>query len=333
MPETLQVKNTLQTKLAKRVNQVSSGEWIEKVPAILGRQSDHSVATGYGDFVWVRFPNGQEKAIRNRSAPLTYDLQVMIGRSHNQPTFWQVVDSRETFLEAATTFVKYHHEQHEFPNPDTVFIRAEQDLNKTILVKDAENFIIIVPSAVVLTRTGMAVIEKELDGSPKRLDLSSYIPTTSGVYIGVEYDDDGLLSLHEGTPFDAPDLTGSVDVPVPEAGKYPRGLVLLTEGMTYLPQSNILVYTPSVYNPANVTEALGDYVKLTTDQTVAGIKTFTSFPVTPSSAPSANYQVANKKYVDDSIPVFAIYSPLTNGDPSDPQLIFDVDGDVIIVPA
>ena len=36
-------------------------------------------------------------------------------------------------------------------------------------------------------------------------------------------------------------------------------------------------------------------------QTIAGVKTFSSFPVTPSSAPSANYEVANKKYVDDSI--------------------------------
>lgn len=44
-----------------------------------------------------------------------------------------------------------------------------------------------------------------------------------------------------------------------------------------------------------------DYVDLTTAQSVGGVKTFTSFPVTPSSAPSTSYQVANKKYVDDSI--------------------------------
>ena len=34
-------------------------------------------------------------------------------------------------------------------------------------------------------------------------------------------------------------------------------------------------------------------------QTVNGIKTFGSFPVTPSDAPSSDYQTANKKYVDD----------------------------------
>ncbi len=36
------------------------------------------------------------------------------------------------------------------------------------------------------------------------------------------------------------------------------------------------------------------------DQTLAGIKTFSSFPLTPSAEPVDNYQVANKKYVDDA---------------------------------
>jgi len=43
------------------------------------------------------------------------------------------------------------------------------------------------------------------------------------------------------------------------------------------------------------------YVKLIGDEEVAGVKTFASFPITPSAAPTTNYQVANKKYVDDNI--------------------------------
>lgn len=42
-------------------------------------------------------------------------------------------------------------------------------------------------------------------------------------------------------------------------------------------------------------------VDKTSAQTVAGVKTFSSFPVTPSSAPSSDYQVANKKYADDLV--------------------------------
>jgi hypothetical protein len=37
------------------------------------------------------------------------------------------------------------------------------------------------------------------------------------------------------------------------------------------------------------------------NQTIAGVKTFSSFPVTPSSAPISDYQAANKKYVDDAV--------------------------------
>lgn len=42
------------------------------------------------------------------------------------------------------------------------------------------------------------------------------------------------------------------------------------------------------------------YVNLSSNQTISGIKTFNSFPVTPSIAPTTDYQVANKKYVDDN---------------------------------
>lgn len=40
-------------------------------------------------------------------------------------------------------------------------------------------------------------------------------------------------------------------------------------------------------------------------QTVAGAKTFSSFPITPSSAPTADYEVANKKFVTDAAPTLS----------------------------
>lgn len=41
------------------------------------------------------------------------------------------------------------------------------------------------------------------------------------------------------------------------------------------------------------------FVQTSGDQTVNGQKSFSSFPITPSSAPTADYEVANKKYVDE----------------------------------
>ena len=48
-----------------------------------------------------------------------------------------------------------------------------------------------------------------------------------------------------------------------------------------------------------VTTTANNALPLTGDQTIAGVKTFSSFPITPSSAPTTDYQVANKKYADD----------------------------------
>ena len=42
-------------------------------------------------------------------------------------------------------------------------------------------------------------------------------------------------------------------------------------------------------------------VQKTGNETIGGIKTFSSFPLTPNSAPTTDYQVVNKKYVDDNM--------------------------------
>jgi len=49
-----------------------------------------------------------------------------------------------------------------------------------------------------------------------------------------------------------------------------------------------------------VYDGLAAKVATTGDETIAGIKTFSSFPITPNSAPTTDYQVANKKYADDN---------------------------------
>jgi hypothetical protein len=60
------------------------------------------------------------------------------------------------------------------------------------------------------------------------------------------------------------------------------------------PASGSLTYTiPDAGAAANFVMSEGA-------ATINGIKTFGSFPVTPSSAPTTDYQVANKKYVDDN---------------------------------
>ena len=51
------------------------------------------------------------------------------------------------------------------------------------------------------------------------------------------------------------------------------------------------------------------FVQTSGNQTIAGVKSFSSFPVTPSSAPTTDYQVSNKKYVDNLIGAWASWTP------------------------
>lgn len=55
-------------------------------------------------------------------------------------------------------------------------------------------------------------------------------------------------------------------------------------------------YTITIPNPGGNAA----FVLTTATQTIGGVKTFSDFPVTPSAAPTTDYQVANKKYVDDN---------------------------------
>ena len=70
-----------------------------------------------------------------------------------------------------------------------------------------------------------------------------------------------------------------------------------------------------VYTQAQADALLDDKVSTSGNETIAGVKTFSSFPVTPSSAPTTDYQVANKKYVDDNAVSYSDFlnSKVTNG--------------------
>lgn len=56
---------------------------------------------------------------------------------------------------------------------------------------------------------------------------------------------------------------------------------------------------------SEINDVLAKKVGLTGNETIKGIKTFESFPRTPSAAPTADYQAANKKYVDDGLTTHA----------------------------
>ena len=75
----------------------------------------------------------------------------------------------------------------------------------------------------------------------------------------------------------------------------------ISDGTNTKTAAQVKTHIDSVANPHTVTAAQAGAVATTGDESVAGVKTFTSFPVTPSSAPTTDYQVANRKYVIDTV--------------------------------
>lgn len=61
------------------------------------------------------------------------------------------------------------------------------------------------------------------------------------------------------------------------------------------------LYGAEIGTPKSIYALFSKLVNTLNAQTIAGVKTFSDFPITPSSAPTANYQVANRKFVLDNI--------------------------------
>jgi hypothetical protein len=224
-------------KALKKVSQPQTG-WLDVFPAVIGKE-DGTVDTGTPGEIFVRnVLNGQTLTVHNGTAPAIATLQVEVGRRVEQPGLWQIKGVRESFsVPAGRNNVPYHADQHTFPAADTVWVDRKQILALTVLVSDAANTLVKVFGATVRTATGVAVIDSQ------EIDLSSYIPATGAIYISIESDDAGALTVHAGAGFAAPELATSADVPVPASGKYMLAYVLLTEGMLELSNDNIRVPT------------------------------------------------------------------------------------------
>jgi len=100
-----------------------------------------------------------------------------------------------------------------------------------------------------------------------------------------------VTSVSTSSPLTGGPITTSGTIGITQATTSTDGYLSSSDWNTFNSKQSALGYTAA--NDADV-------VKLTGDQTIAGVKNFSSFPVTPSSAPSTDYQVANKKYVDDN---------------------------------
>ena len=234
-------KPTTNSRLRKTLKKVTAPQtgWLDVFPAIMGR-ADGTVLTGVNGVVYVRnILNGQLLAVYNSAVPNIPLLQVEVGRRVDTPGLWQVKGTLESFDvpagSSSGSSVTDHHAQHEFPNSDTVWIDPKQILRLTVLVEDADDFIVRVVGSVIRTTSGLAQINTQ------SVDLSSHVPAAGALFVTLQADDDGVLSVVEGDVFGSP-LAGTFeDVPAPDADQYMIAFVLLYAEQVLLSNDDIRI--------------------------------------------------------------------------------------------
>lgn len=245
------MRKPTETRLRKQLRKLTLPQsgWTDVFPAILGK-ADGTVLTAIPGVVWVHnLLNGQDIAVFNHAVENTPLLQVEVGKRVGS-SIWEVKGTQEVFSVPSTRgpALSDHHERHEFPNADTVWIDRKQIKPLTVLVQDAASFIVRLFGGIMLTANGIAKIDTQT------VDLSSYVPTTGAVFVSIESDDDGVITVNEGTGFAAPEIATVDDIPSPAAGKYTRAYVILYEGQTALSNNDIVVPMPADFNPVALAE-------------------------------------------------------------------------------
>ena len=307
------------------------GEWLEKTPVMSGNRAG-VVNAGNGK-IWVRFENGQEQKVLNTLAPLAFDRHILIGRLRSSPNVWRVAEIRENYLDSAGAHVQAHHEQHEYGGFDMVAVHRKQVMSATIFVSDATLFKVRVFGGLFPVPGGWAFAPSTAGTTLNPdIDLSSYIPDAGALYVNIETDSDGVYSVNPGDTVGSPELLTFLDVPAVPAGNRLIGFVMLYENMPQL--LNEYIYLPGLF--------MTDYAVVDTgyqiDSAPEGV------PTAPDKFGFWNvgdlYEDARLEYItwEDLLALIGAvvapttrWEPLANGDPSDPQLVFDGEGNVIMV--
>lgn len=226
-------------KLAAKKFRRSTSEWINEMDAWLG-DTTGTVETGTGGVLYARLANGKVVKVHNSlGVPADFDLHVRIGESRHQRKLWQIIRIAEDYdIPASGGRVGYHHEQHEFPSRDTVWVNRKQILTLTALVSDPAAFQLLIYGGLV--RTGNTYVKVD----NQTFSLASYVPAFGAVFVNIEADTTGALNANVGTNFGAPSLATPAKIPIPIEGHFLIATVRLYESQTTLSNDDVLIPFP-----------------------------------------------------------------------------------------
>jgi hypothetical protein len=221
-----------------RVRSISQEQaaWQDKTPARLGDYAGNVNVDTTSSMVYVRLPNGQVEQALNVAVPNTWDWPVIVARNSIQPKLWQVISSQNVYTDFTTVlngFIKYHVAQHQFMGPDMGMWDKRQVIQLSCIVKDAAAFTVQFYGAVAPTANGLVLIPDAV------VDLSSYRPAAGALYVTLEVDDSGALTVHAGDNFGTLAAASVSYYPQPSPGQSALYVILLYSGQTSLSNNDI----------------------------------------------------------------------------------------------
>jgi len=310
------------------------GDWMEKIPVITGSR-DGIVNAGNGK-IWVRFENGVEARVLNTVAALAFDRHILIGRLRSSPNVWRVAEIRESYLESSGNTVIAHHTQHEYGGFDMVSLSRKQIISASMFVADAALFKVRVYGGL-FPKPGGWVFVASTNGTTvyPDIDLSSYVPDEGALYVNIEADSSGALVVNDGAPAESRELLDYSYVPVVPAGNRLIGFVMLYESQAQLSNSDI--YLPGLFMTDYAVVDSGYQINTAAADTPLNADKFGFWDVVDGVLKSITWTnfktLLNTLYsqVGHTHTTTTRWEPLTNGDPGDPQIVFDGEGDVIMI--
>lgn len=171
---------------------------------IITRYQNQELPSGY---VVVRDMSGNLSVAYNQRVPLTPGLAIKVGYDPIQPVLFQVLSIRDYLVENPALNVPAHHETHEFPGTDTVFVSSFQFLPGMIYTT-GNGFIATVYPIFFRKDTG-----KPGYFPGAEIDLEPYVPTAGAQVFTLCSDNSGNLVVIAGNSAGSIGLLSIEDFP------------------------------------------------------------------------------------------------------------------------
>jgi|GEM_PF-1572999 len=200
------------------------------LPAFLGDRSG-TVKADTNNNVYVTLFNGEVFTVQNNRVPNVPRLPVVIGYEAGNKTLLQVLRTRDVFEASTYPDIPEHAKaNHEWPGVDTLWVRGEQFIPGlavpvTGLTVQVFGFVYYLTAWQVLPT--------------QEIDLTASLPTTGALFVLVEVDDAGVISLRDGTPVASREVLTYADIPLPATDKKPLFAVKMYAGQSSVIKSRL----------------------------------------------------------------------------------------------